>query len=66
MVLQNVPTIRSILMDAVCLGTKTEYTSLTEPIDEAGLDAIAQKLNLGRWSFYGALYVCIHNSHCDT
>ncbi|TQB69055.1 hypothetical protein MPDQ_002383 [Monascus purpureus] len=56
MVLQNVTTIRSILMDAACLGTKTEYTSSTEPIDEAGLDAIAKELNLGRWNFYRALY----------
>ena len=57
MILQNVPTIRHVLMDAACLGTKTDYTASTEPVDDAGLEAIAQKLNLGRWNFYGALYV---------
>jgi hypothetical protein len=57
MILQNVPTIRHILLDAGVLGTKTDYTSAEGPIDDAGLDAIAKKLNLGRWNFYGALYV---------
>ena len=57
MVLQNVPTIRHILLDASVMGPKTHYTSSTAPIDDVGLDAIAKKLNLGRWNFYGALYV---------
>lgn len=57
MVLQNVPTIRHILLDASVMGPKTQYTSSTDPIDDEGLDAIAKKLNLGRWNFYGALYV---------
>ena len=39
------------------MGPKTQYTSSTDPIDDEGLDAIAKKLNLGRWNFYGALYV---------
>jgi len=56
MVLQNVPTIRHILMDAGCLGTKAHYTSTKGPLDDAEIDAIAKRLNLGRWNFYGALY----------
>ncbi|KAJ5119071.1 hypothetical protein N7476_011423 [Penicillium atrosanguineum] len=56
MILQNVPTIRHILMDAAVLGTKTEYTSTKGPLDDAELDGIAKRLNLGRWNFYGALY----------
>lgn len=66
MIIQNVPTLRHILLDAAMLGSKTDYTSDTQkPLSEGELDAIAQKLNLGRWNFYGALYVSpslIHNS----
>lgn len=57
MALQNVPTIRHILLDAAVMGSKAEYTSKTEPLNDDELDAIAKKLNLGRWNFYGALYV---------
>ncbi|KAJ9257256.1 CAZyme family AA4 [Paecilomyces variotii] len=56
MVLQNVPTLRHILLDAGVVGRKRDYTSSNGPVDEAGLDAICKKLNLGRWNFYGALY----------
>ncbi|KAJ9137169.1 Vanillyl alcohol oxidase [Pleurostoma richardsiae] len=56
MVLQNVPTIRHILLDAAVMGTRTEYTSSTDPLNDAELDAIAKRLGLGRWNFYGALY----------
>lgn len=58
MIIQNVPTLRHILLDAAMLGSKTDYTSDTEkPLNEAELDTVAEKLNLGRWNFYGALYV---------
>ncbi|OGE53462.1 hypothetical protein PENARI_c007G11079 [Penicillium arizonense] len=56
MVLQNVPTIRHILLDAAVLGSKASYTSTQGPLGDEELDAIAKKLNLGRWNFYGALY----------
>ncbi|KAJ5884877.1 hypothetical protein N7495_009387 [Penicillium taxi] len=56
MVLQNVPTIRHILMDAGVMGTKASYTKTTGPLGDVELDQIAKKLNLGRWNFYGALY----------
>ena len=56
MVIQNVPTLRHILLDAAVSGTKTSYTSSSEPLNDDELDAIAKKLKLGRWNFYGALY----------
>lgn len=57
MILQNVPTLRHILLDAAVMGHKSDYTSnIDKPLDDAELDAIAEKLNLGRWNFYGALY----------
>ncbi|KAE8334572.1 hypothetical protein BDV24DRAFT_22552 [Aspergillus arachidicola] len=56
MILQNVPTIRHILLDAAVMGVKSDYTATNGPLDDAALDAIAKRLNLGRWNFYGALY----------
>ena len=56
MVLQNVPTMRHILLDAAVMGTRTDYTDSKKPLEDAELDAIAEKLGLGRWNFYGALY----------
>lgn len=57
-VIQNVPTIRHILLDAAVAGNKASYTSKNTPLSDGELDAIAAKLNLGRWNFYGAVYVC--------
>jgi hypothetical protein len=56
MVLQNVPTLRHILLDAAVSGSKASYTSSDAPLDDKELDAIAAKLKLGRWNFYGATY----------
>ncbi|KAH7018615.1 uncharacterized protein B0I36DRAFT_277263 [Microdochium trichocladiopsis] len=56
MVLQNVPTIRHILLDAAVMGNRASYTNSDKPLTDAELDQIAAKLNLGRWNFYGALY----------
>ncbi|KIH92469.1 hypothetical protein SPBR_02819 [Sporothrix brasiliensis 5110] len=56
MVLQNLPTMRHILLDAAVLGTKAEYTDKQGVLGDEELDAIGKKLNLGRWTFYGALY----------
>ncbi|KAK8223949.1 aryl-alcohol oxidase [Phyllosticta capitalensis] len=56
MIIQNVPTLRHVLMDAGILGKRSDYTLDDGPIDDAGLEAIAKKLNLGIWNFYGALY----------
>ena len=56
MVLQNVPTIRHVLLDAAIMGDRKSYTNDPKPIDEEQLDAIAAKLGIGRWNFYGAVY----------
>jgi hypothetical protein len=57
MVLQNVPTLRHILLDAAVYGNKKSYSSSNTPLTDGELDAIAKKLGLGRWNFYGAVYV---------
>lgn len=56
MVLQNVPTIRHILLDAAVYGNRNKYTDKETPLTDAELDEICGKLDLGRWNFYGALY----------
>ncbi|KAK5112174.1 hypothetical protein LTR85_011607 [Meristemomyces frigidus] len=56
MVLQNVPTMRHILLDAAVMGDRKSYTNSDKPLTDDELDAIATKLNLGRWNFYGAVY----------
>jgi len=56
MVLQNVPTLRHILLDAAVSGNKKSYHDSDKPLTEDELDAIAKKLKLGRWNFYGAVY----------
>ncbi|KAL1621037.1 hypothetical protein SLS56_009400 [Neofusicoccum ribis] len=57
MVIQNVPTLRHILLDAGVMGKKSDYVSdIDKPLDDDQLDEIARKLKLGRWNFYGALY----------
>jgi len=56
MVLQNVPTMRHILLDAAVHGDRKSYTDSDKPLNDQELDAIAAKLNLGRWNFYGAVY----------
>lgn len=57
MVLQNVPTLRHILLDAAVAGDKASYTDKKGPLNDQEIDAIAKKLDLGRWNFYGAVYV---------
>ncbi|KIY01585.1 uncharacterized protein Z520_03137 [Fonsecaea multimorphosa CBS 102226] len=56
MVLQNVPTLRHVLLDAAVMGDRKTYSNSTKPLTDAEIDGIARKLNLGRWNFYGALY----------
>ncbi|KAK4498042.1 hypothetical protein PRZ48_010698 [Zasmidium cellare] len=56
MVLQNVPTIRHVLLDAAVMGSRSKYTNSDKPLNDEEIDAIAKKLNLGRWNFYGAVY----------
>lgn len=57
MILQNVPSIRHILLDAAVLGAKQDYyKDVDRPLTEDELIAIQTQLGLGRWNFYGALY----------
>lgn len=56
MILQNVPSIRHILLDAAVLGAKKEYKDVDRPLTEDELVEIQKQLGLGRWNFYGALY----------
>jgi hypothetical protein len=37
-------------------GNRKSYTDSDKPLNDQELDAIAGKLNLGRWNFYGAVY----------
>ncbi|KAF3392101.1 Vanillyl-alcohol oxidase [Talaromyces pinophilus] len=56
MVLQNVPTLRSILMDAAVSNPRSHFLKEDRPFTDAELDQICKDLDLGRWNFYGALY----------
>ncbi|KAH7195287.1 vanillyl alcohol oxidase [Fusarium oxysporum] len=56
MVLQNVPTVRHVLLDAAVMGSRDKYTTSKKPLNDKELDDISEKFNLGRWNFYGALY----------
>lgn len=59
MVIQNAPTIRHVLLDAACLKSRKEWMDREDdykPLDEEEIKGIANKLNVGYWGFYGALY----------
>ena len=56
MVLQNVPSLRHVLLDAAVHGDRASYSNSKKPLTDSEIDEIAKKLNLGRWNFYGALY----------
>ena len=56
MILQNVPSLRHVLLDAAVAGPKKDYYAGDEPIPDSELDEIARKVGVGRWTFYGALY----------
>ncbi|KAF2675019.1 vanillyl alcohol oxidase [Microthyrium microscopicum] len=56
MVLQNVLTLRHITLDAAVANNKASYTDRKEPWNGDELYAIAQKLDLGYWNSFGAVY----------
>lgn len=56
MVLQNVPTLRHVLLDAAVMGDRSKYTNSKKPLTNEEVAAIAKQLNLGIFNFYGALY----------
>ncbi|KAM5369630.1 hypothetical protein ACJZ2D_008889 [Fusarium nematophilum] len=55
-VIQNAPTIRNTLIDAAVYGAKKTYTDKEGPLDNSEINAIAEKINVGRWNIYGAMY----------
>ncbi|KAF1355542.1 hypothetical protein BDV97DRAFT_381398 [Delphinella strobiligena] len=54
-VLQNVPTLRHILLDAGVHGAKKKYFDTDKPLTDEPMDEIAKKLGLDRWNFNGNL-----------
>lgn len=44
-------------MDAAVHNPKKHYTDSDEPLSEKEIDEITKQVDLGRWNFYGALYV---------
>ncbi|KAM0329305.1 hypothetical protein ACHAQA_004610 [Verticillium albo-atrum] len=56
MILQNVPVVRHTLLNAAHCGPKSKYTDKEGPFTEAEVDAIAKKLDMGRWQLIGAVY----------
>jgi hypothetical protein len=57
MLLQNIPTLRHILLDAAVAAPKSHFYDQNEPLTEEQRNSIAKQLDLGRWNFYGAVYV---------
>ena len=55
-VIQNAATIRSLVLDAACFSTKSQYTDATEPISDSVAQKIMADQQIGRWNFCGALY----------
>lgn len=47
MVMQNVPTLRHILLDAAVDGPRKSYTESDAPLTDEELDEIAKKKKLG-------------------
>lgn len=52
----NVPTLRSILLDAAAVAPRSSYYSGTGPIPDSVLNGIMADQRIGRWNLYGALY----------
>lgn len=58
-IIQNVPTLRHVLLDAAVMGSKKDYfpdKPPSRPLTDDELDQLAAKHGLGRWNFYGAVY----------
>jgi hypothetical protein len=56
-ILQNVSAVQHMLLDDAVLGHQSDYTlDISKPLTDTELHVIAEKLDLDRWNFYGALY----------
>jgi 4-cresol dehydrogenase (hydroxylating) len=56
MVIQNAPTLRSVLLDAATIATKKSYYGGKGPVPPGVIRTIMEDQDLGMWNFYGALY----------
>ncbi len=56
MVIQNVPTIRHVLLDAATVRPKSYYYNGKGPVPDSVIKKIQEDQDLGFWNFYGAIY----------
>jgi 4-cresol dehydrogenase (hydroxylating) flavoprotein subunit len=56
MVVQNVPSVRHVLLDAATIEPKTRYHDGKGPVPDSVIREIMADQDLGFWNFYGALY----------
>jgi hypothetical protein len=54
--LQNAPSIRNCTLDLAVEGDRTKYSSSGKPLTEEELQAAVDSREIGRWTFYGAIY----------
>jgi 4-cresol dehydrogenase (hydroxylating) len=52
----NVPTLRSVLLDAASVGDRASYYTGAGPIPDRVVRKIMDDQRIGRWNLYGALY----------
>ena len=54
--LQNVPSIRNCTLDLAVEGPRSSYSETAKPLTDEEFDEAVSSRELGRWSFYGAIY----------
>lgn len=54
--IQNVPTLRSLLLDAAACGSRKAYYDGPGPVPDSVASRIMADLGIGMWNFYGAVY----------
>ncbi|PRY01015.1 FAD-binding oxidoreductase [Allonocardiopsis opalescens] len=52
----NVPSLRSVLLDAAAVAPRSHFYSGTGPVPDSVSRKIMADLNIGWWNFYGAMY----------
>ncbi|QUQ66632.1 FAD-binding oxidoreductase [Kutzneria sp. CA-103260] len=52
----NVPTLRSLLLDAAAVGPRSRFFTGAGPVPDSVARRIADEHGIGQWNFYGALY----------
>ncbi len=56
MVIQNVPTLRHVLLDAPYIAPRKHYYDGVGPLPDSVIKRIMEEQDLGFWNFYGAVY----------